>query len=81
MEHAKSITKAEEIMHALEDEIPALAVTATSKAYQQALASGSTVLVSDKGGIWEVFPNGTRQFVKKVPARVSVTEGETFSLR
>jgi hypothetical protein len=33
-------------------------------AYWRALAAGQKVLVSGEGGIYEVFPDGTRTFVK-----------------
>lgn len=81
MKHSKNISMAEEIMLAWEDEIPELAATATSNAYKQALASGSTVLVSDKGSIWEVSPDGSRKFVKNAPPKVTVTVGEVRYLR
>ncbi len=32
--------------------------------YWQALAAGQKVLVSGEGSIYEVFPDGTRSFVK-----------------
>lgn len=56
----------EKVIDYLEEQIPQLAAAATKIAYWQALASGSSVLISENGEIVEVFPDGTRKFVKKV---------------
>lgn len=48
----------------LEQQIPSLSAAAVDVAYWQALAAGHKVLVSGEGGIYEVFPDGTRTFVK-----------------
>lgn len=55
----------EKIIDYLEEQIPELAAAAAKIAYWQALASGSSVLVSEKGEIVEIFPDGTRKFVQK----------------
>lgn len=49
----------------LESHIPELALAATKQAYWQALASGSSVLISRGGYIMEVFPDGTTKTIEK----------------
>jgi len=44
-------------------------------AFWQALATGQAVLVSDDGGIYRVFPDGTRELVKAKPQPLSVPVG------
>jgi hypothetical protein len=62
----------EKVIDYLEQQIPELAAAATRIAYWQALASGSSVLISENGEIVEVFPDGTRKFVKKTDPRIKV---------
>jgi hypothetical protein len=56
----------EEAMRFLEEKIPELADAAFKQAYLNALASGDSVLICDDETIYEVFPDGTRKFVKKL---------------
>lgn len=60
----------EKVIDYLEQQIPELAAAATKIAYWQALASGSSVLISENGELVEVFPDGTRRFIKKIEPRV-----------
>lgn len=60
----------------LEEHIPELAEAATRQAYWQALASGSSVLISDNGVIKEVFPDGTVQVIEKNEPFVKVKKGK-----
>ncbi len=71
----------EKTMRFLEEHIPELAQSAVTQAYWQALASGSSVLESDNGVIYEVFPDGTRQIVKTTTPPSRVTVGETRVMR
>ncbi|MBF0463198.1 MAG: hypothetical protein HQL87_17670 [Magnetococcales bacterium] len=71
----------EEAICFLEEHIPELAEAALVQAYWQALASGSSVLESDNGVIYEVFPDGTRKFVKAITPPTTVTIGETRVMR
>lgn len=59
----------------LENHIPELADAAFRQAYWQALAAGSSVLVSENGRIVEVFPDGNRKLIKQIakPIRVNHT--------
>ncbi len=56
----------EKVIDYLEQQIPELASAATKIAYWQALASGSSVLVSENNEIVEVFPDGSRKFIQKI---------------
>ncbi len=71
----------EESMRFLEEHIPELAQSAVTQAYWQTLASGNSVLQSENGVIYEVFPDGTRTIVKEIAAPTPVTTGETRVLR
>ena len=71
----------EKTMRFLEEHIPELAQSAVTQAYWQALASGSSVLESDNGAIYEVFPDGTRELVKTTTPPSAVTVGETRVMR
>lgn len=71
----------EKTMRFLEEHIPELAQSAVTQAYWQALASGSSVLESDNGAIYEVFPDGTRKLVKTTTPPSAVTVGETRVMR
>ncbi len=75
------MTTSEKAMRYLEENIPELARSAITQAYWQALASGSSVLQTDNGVIVEVFPDGTRSFVKTIAPPTAVTMGEKRVLR
>ena len=71
----------EEEIDYLEAHIPELADAAFTQAYWQALAAGSSVMISEGGALYEVFPNGERRFVKHVEPPMRVTVGEKWVLR
>ena len=50
----------------LEEHLPELMATATKQAYWQTLASGQPVLIAEEGKLMEVFPDGTRKFIKEI---------------
>ena len=60
----------------LEEHIPELAAVAFKQAYWAALASGSSVLISENGNLVEVFPDGKRKFIKQLSPAIPVTRGE-----
>lgn len=60
----------------LEEHIPELAEVAFKQAYWSALASGSSVLISENGSLIEVFPDGKREFRKKLPSWTPVKRGQ-----
>lgn len=66
----------EEAMSFLEEHIPELADIAFKQAYWAALASGSSVLVSEKGDLVEVFPDGTHKFIKHLLPATPVICGQ-----
>ena len=71
----------EQSMKFLEEHIPELAESAVTQAYWQTLASGSSVLESDNGVIYEVFPDGTRKVVKTTTPPTAVVLGEKRVIR
>ena len=68
----------EEAISYLEDHIPELASVAFKQAYWAALASGSSVLVSEDGNLVEVFPDGRHEFIKHLAPSIPVTPGQRF---
>lgn len=60
----------------LEEHIPELASVAFKQAYWAALASGSSVLVSENGDLIEVFPDGKQKFIKHLPPATPVICGQ-----
>lgn len=71
----------EKAMQFLEEHIPELAQSAVTQAYWQALAAGNSVLESDHGMIYEVFPDGTRKLIKTTTPPSRVAMGETRVMR
>lgn len=76
-----TMPNSEKAMQFLEEHIPELAQSAVTQAYWQALASGSSVLQSENGAIYEVFPDGTRKLIKTTTPPTVVAIGETRVLR
>ncbi len=71
----------EEAMCFLEEHIPELADIAFKEAYWSALASGSSVLISENGNLVEVFPDGKQKIIKRLPPSVSVTRGQKLEIQ
>jgi hypothetical protein len=71
----------EKTMQFLEEHIPDLADAAFIQAYWQALASGSSVLKVEDGAIIEVFPDGSRKWVKQIPPLIPVPIGKKRMLK
>lgn len=71
----------EKAIEYLEKHIPEMAEAAVKQAYWQALASGSSVLVSENGAINEVFPDGTVKFIKKIKPRFAAEKGRVIEIR
>lgn len=51
----------------LEEQLPELFEAAVKQAYWQALAFGSSVLISRDGALVEIFPDGTQRVIKELP--------------
>lgn len=71
----------EDAMSFLEKHIPELAEVAFKQAFWAALASGSSVLMSENGDLVEVFPNGERKFIKHLPPSTPVTRGQKLEIQ
>jgi hypothetical protein len=71
----------EEAMCFLEEHIPELADAAFKQAYWAALASGSSVLISQNGNLVEVFPDGKRKIIKSLPPLTLVTCGQRIEIQ
>ena len=75
------MTLSEEAICFLEEHIPELAEVAFKQAYWAALASGSSVLIGEKGNLVEVFPDGKRKVIKPLPPLIPVTRGQRLMLQ
>ncbi len=75
------MTLNEEEIDYLEKHIPELAEVAFKQAYWSALASGSSVLMCENGDLVEVFPNGTRKFIKHLSPTTPVIRGQKLELK
>lgn len=74
------MTLSEEAMTYLEEHIPELAEVAFKQAYWAALASGSSVLISENGNLVEVFPDGKHKFIKNLAPSIPVTQGQRLEI-
>ena len=71
----------EKAIQYLEEHIPEMAEAAVKQAYWQALASGSSVLVSDNGVIKEVFPDGTSKIIEEGKPFVKTRKGQIIKIK
>ena len=65
----------------LESEFPAVSGSAFATARERVLASGQSVLQSENGFIYEVFPDGRRLLVKEIDPPTQVIPGSKLSLQ
>jgi len=65
----------------LENEFPALSGSAFAAARDRVLQSGQSVLQSENGVIYEVFPDGRRKEVKKIEPPTHFVTGSVFFLK
>ncbi len=65
----------------LEGQFPAVSGSAFAAAREQVLASGQSVLQSEQGYIYEVFPDGRRVAVKKIEPPTPVESGRKITIR
>jgi hypothetical protein len=73
--------KNEKAIDYLEKHIPEMAVAAVKQAYWQALASGSSVLISENGVLKEIFPDGTSKIIKKGKPHTKTRKGQIIKLK
>ena len=67
-------------MQKLENQFPAISGSAFAAARAQILASGQSVLQSEQGVIYEVFPDGTRRRVKDIEPPIPVVRGSKIQI-
>ena len=65
----------------LETLFPTASGVTFNEALNQTLASGQSVLQSDQGVIYEVFPDGTRKRVKEIEPPTTVELGKKIVIR
>ncbi len=71
----------EKNIEALEAQWPAISGSAFAAAREQVLASGQSVLQSEQGNIYEVFPDGKRVLVKTIEPPTLVETGRRIIIR
>jgi hypothetical protein len=71
----------ETLIDDLEKKFPALADIAFNAARERTLASGQSVLESEAGVIYEVFPDGSRKVVKRIEPPTPIPNGATAIIR
>ncbi|MGA9040194.1 MAG: hypothetical protein WB421_06640 [Terriglobales bacterium] len=65
----------------IESQFPAISGSAFAAAREQVLASGQSVLESQDGVIYEVFPDGRKVAVKQIEPPTAVVSGSIFTIR
>ena len=75
------MTDQENSIERLESQFPPLAGSAFAEARQRVLDSGLSVLQSEQGFIYEVYPNGERVLVKKIEPPTFVVPGTKITIR
>lgn len=65
----------------LESQFPTVSGLAFAAARKQVLASGQSILESQNGVIYEVFPDGRRVQVKKIKPPAQFASGKIFTIR
>jgi hypothetical protein len=64
----------------LENEFPAISGSAFAAAREKVRASRQSVLQSENGFIYEVFPNGEKVLVKKIEPPTPVISGSKIAI-
>ncbi len=75
------MSEPEKVIDELERQFPALSGSAFTKARHETLASGESVLQSENGVIYEVFPDGTRREHKHIEPPTFVPAGTKVAIR
>jgi hypothetical protein len=65
----------------LESQFPSVSGKAFAAAREHVLASGQSVLQSQDGVIYEVFPDGRKTAIKKIESPIQVISGSIFTFR
>jgi hypothetical protein len=74
-------TMSDQDIQQLESQFPAVSGSAFAAARERVLASGQSVLQSQDGIIYEVFPDGRRAEVKRIEPPSHFVSGSIFTLR
>jgi len=74
------MSEPEKIITELETQFPALSGTAFATARKETLAAGQSVLQSENGVIYEVFPDGSRIERKRIEPPTSIPAGTRISI-
>jgi hypothetical protein len=70
-----------EKLELLESQFPAASASAFAAARERVLASGQSVLQSEQGFIYEVFPDGRRVVVKQIEPPIPAVPGRRITIR
>ena len=65
----------------LETQFPTVSGSAFATAREQVLASGQSVLQSEHGCIYEVFPDGRRVLLKQIEPPIPAVSGSKINIR
>lgn len=65
----------------LESQFPPVSGSAFAAAREQVLASGQSVLQSEGGFIYRVFPDGRKERVKQIDPPTLITPGTKLTIR
>ena len=71
----------EQRIEQLELAFPAASGAAFANAYDRAMQAGLSVMVSEDGAIYEVFPDGTRKLVKTIDPPTTMRPGLKIEFR
>ena len=80
MSEHSNVTRNEDI-ESLERLLASASGAAFAAARTQVLASGLSLLQSEGGAVYEVFPDGRRRFVKAIEPPIAAISGSKFILR
>lgn len=62
----------------LEEQIPEIAKLAFKTAYWDALMAGYSVTICENGVLQKIFPDGSREIIKKIEPPLKVAQGTIF---
>jgi hypothetical protein len=65
----------------LENQFPPLSGSAFAAARERVLQSGQSVMQSENGVIYEVFPDGRRKEIKKIAPPTQFAPGSVFTIK
>jgi len=71
----------EQEIEAFEDLVPAKAAAAFREAYETTLNAGLSVLAVEGGILYRVYPDRTKEAIKKMPPGVKVKKGTVIRLK